>query len=63
LRRAHADRAILRKYVPLHAAVVAKMARTQFATRLRPALAQPWIDALAEFGVIPSSFSASDLVK
>jgi hypothetical protein len=39
------------------------MARTSFATRLRPALAQPWIDACAEFGVIPKSFAAIDLVK
>jgi hypothetical protein len=39
------------------------MTRTSFATRLRPALAQPWIDAFAEFGVIPASFSANDLVK
>jgi NitT/TauT family transport system substrate-binding protein len=54
---------ILRKYVPIDAAVVARMTRTHFATRLRPALAQPWIDAFAEFGVIPASFSANDLVK
>jgi hypothetical protein len=31
--------------------------------RLRPAPAQPWIDAFAELGVIPASFSASDRVK
>jgi ABC-type nitrate/sulfonate/bicarbonate transport system substrate-binding protein len=54
---------ILRKYVPIDAAVVAKMTRTRFATRLRPALAQPWIDAFAEFGAIPASFSANDLVE
>jgi hypothetical protein len=39
------------------------MARTSFATRLRPALAQPWIDTYAEFGVIPKSFAAIELVK
>jgi hypothetical protein len=39
------------------------MARTSFATRLRPALAQPWIDAYAEFGVIPKSFAVINLVK
>jgi hypothetical protein len=39
------------------------MTRTSFATRLRPGLAQPWIDVFAEFGVIPASFSANDLVK
>jgi hypothetical protein len=42
---------------------MAKMTRTRFAPRLRPALAQPWIDAYAEFGVIPASFRAIDLVK
>jgi len=26
-------------------------------------LAQPWIDAFAEFGVIPATFRAIDLVK
>jgi NitT/TauT family transport system substrate-binding protein len=62
-RNNRASGAILRKYVPIDAAVVARMTRTHFATRLRPALAQPWIDAFAEFGVIPASFSASDLVK
>jgi hypothetical protein len=42
---------------------MAKMTRTRFAERLRPASAQPWIDAYAEFGVIPTSFRAIDLVK
>jgi NitT/TauT family transport system substrate-binding protein len=55
--------AILAKYAPIDAAVIAKMTRTSYATRLRPALAQPWIDVYAEFGVIPASFSANDLVK
>jgi NitT/TauT family transport system substrate-binding protein len=62
-RNNRASGAILRKYVPIDAAVVRKMTRTRFSTRLRPALAQPWIDAFAEFGVIPASFSANDLVK
>ena len=39
------------------------MTRTRFAERLRPVQAQPWIDAYAEFGVIPQSFRAIDLVK
>jgi hypothetical protein len=43
--------------------VISNEARTPFAERLRPALAQPWIDAFAEFGVIPTSFAAIDLVK
>ncbi len=54
---------ILAKYVPIDAKVIAKMKRTRFATRLRPALAQPWLDAFAEFGVIPAGFKAIDLVK
>ena len=31
--------------------------------RLTPALVQPWIDAFAEFHVIPKRFPAGDLVK
>ena len=58
-----ASGAILARYAPLDEAVIRKMKRTSFATRLRPALAQPWIDVFAEFGLIPSSFSANDLVK
>lgn len=55
---------ILAKYVPgIDAKVMAKMRRTRFATRLRPSLAQPWLDAFAEFGVIPAGFKAGDLVK
>ena len=58
-----ASGAILARYVPIDAAVIAKLTRTSYATRLRPASAQPWIDVYAEFGVIPASFSALDLVK
>jgi NitT/TauT family transport system substrate-binding protein len=54
---------ILARYVTIDAKVIAKMHRTRFATRLRPALAQPWLDAFAEFGVIPSGYKAIDLVK
>lgn len=54
---------ILAKYVPIEAKVMAKMHRTRFATRLRPSLAQPWLDAFAEFGVIPAGFKAIDLVR
>jgi hypothetical protein len=43
--------------------VIEKMTRTRFSERLRPVLTQPWIDVFAEFGVIPASFSAIDLVK
>jgi NitT/TauT family transport system substrate-binding protein len=62
-RNDRASGAILAKYTPIDKTVVEKMTRTRFAERLRPALAQPWIDAFAEFGVIPASFRAIDLVK
>ena len=55
--------AILAKYVPVDKVALAKMTRTRFAQRLRPAMAQPWIDVYAEFGVIPSAFRAIDLLK
>jgi ABC-type nitrate/sulfonate/bicarbonate transport system substrate-binding protein len=55
--------AILARQVGIEAAVVRRITRTSFATRLRPALAQPWIDAYAQFKVIPESFSALDLAK
>ena len=58
-----ASGAILARYAPIDSAVIGRMTRTSFLTRLRPALAQPWIDVFAEFGVIPASFSAIDLVK
>jgi NitT/TauT family transport system substrate-binding protein len=58
-----ASGAVLAKYTELDPALIAKVTRTRFATRLRPQLAQPWIDLYAEFGVIPSSFPASDLTK
>jgi NitT/TauT family transport system substrate-binding protein len=54
---------ILAKYVPIDAAVIKKMTRTTFATRLRVSLAQPWLDVFAEYGVIPASFKPIDLVK
>jgi NitT/TauT family transport system substrate-binding protein len=58
-----ASGAILAKYSELDPALIAKVTRTRFATRLRPELAQPWIDLYAEFGVIPASFPATDLTK
>jgi len=58
-----ASGAILARYAPIDRAVIAKMTRTRFSERLRPALAQPWIDAFAEFGVLPASFRAIDLVR
>lgn len=58
-----ASGAILEKYTPIDATVLATMTRISYATRLRVALAQPWIDAYAEFGVIPDSFPAIELVR
>jgi NitT/TauT family transport system substrate-binding protein len=55
--------AILAQQASISAGLVKHMARTSFSTRLRPALAQPWIDAYAEFGVIPKSFAAVELLK
>ena len=54
---------ILAKYVPMDAAVLTKMTRTTFATRLRVSLAKPWLDVFAKYGVIPASFKPGDLVK
>jgi hypothetical protein len=62
-RNDRASGVILGRYTELDARVIAGITRTRFATRLRPRLAQPWIDAFAEFGAIPSSFSALDLVR
>lgn len=58
-----ASAAILARYVGIDPTLTARETRTRFGERLRPALAQPWIDAFAEFGVIPASFAAIDLVK
>jgi NitT/TauT family transport system substrate-binding protein len=54
---------ILQKYAPTDAKVLARMKRTRFGTRLRLSLAQPFIDAFIEFGVLPPGFKATDLVK
>lgn len=58
-----ASGAILARYVPIEKSAIPKMSRTRFSERLRPALAQPWIDVYAEFGAIPRSFPAIELVK
>ena len=58
-----ASGAILAKRASVNVSLVRSMTRTSFATRLRPALAQPWIDAYAEFKIIPASFPAIDLLK
>jgi NitT/TauT family transport system substrate-binding protein len=58
---ASASGKILARYAPIDSTVIGKMTRTSFSQRLRTGLAQPWIDAFAEFGVIPTSFRAIDL--
>lgn len=62
-RNDRASAAILARYASIEPALIRKITRTTFATRLRLALAQPWIDVYAEFGVIPAAFPATDLVK
>ena len=54
---------ILARYAPIDSVVIGKMTRTSFSQRLRTGLAQPWVDAFAEFGVIPASFAAIDLAR
>jgi len=58
-----ASGAILAKQASVKVGLVRSITRTSFATRLRPSLAQPWIDAYAEFKIIPASFPAIDLLK
>jgi NitT/TauT family transport system substrate-binding protein len=54
---------ILAKYTELDRALIARSTRTKFAKRLRPAQAQPVIDLSIEFGLVPKTFTAQDLVK
>lgn len=54
---------ILARYAPIPPAVLKKMTRTTYATRLRPCTAQPWIDLWAEYDLLPNGLSACDLVK
>jgi NitT/TauT family transport system substrate-binding protein len=54
---------ILAKYTKVDAKVIAKTARFSYATRLRVRMAQPFLDLYAEYGLIPDSFKAIDLVK
>jgi NitT/TauT family transport system substrate-binding protein len=62
-RNAEASARIFSRQTSLSLSLVRTITRTTFATRLRPAQAQPWIDAYVEFGVIPASFQAIELVK
>jgi len=58
-----ASGAILARYANFDKGLLRAMARSRFGTRLRLARIQPWIDAYKEFGLIPESFTAGDLVK
>jgi NitT/TauT family transport system substrate-binding protein len=54
---------ILAKYIAIKPRLLARIRRTTYATRLRTARAQPWIDVYAEFGLIPQRFPAIELVR
>ena len=58
-----ARRKILAKYLDLKPEVLRNMALTRFATRLRPARSQAFLDLFAKRGLIPASYKASELVK
>jgi NitT/TauT family transport system substrate-binding protein len=55
--------AILARRTELPQNVIRRMTHSTFATRLRLARAQPWIDVYKEFELIPQTFTALDLVK
>ena len=54
---------ILARYTGVDAKVIARTARFSYATRLRVRMAQPFLDLYAEYGLIPDSFQAIDLVR
>lgn len=58
-----ASGAILARYTKLGPAVIRRMTRSRFATRLRLKLTQPWIDAYKELELIPKTFTARDLLE
>jgi NitT/TauT family transport system substrate-binding protein len=58
-----ASGAILARYQPIPKALIAKMARTTYATRLRVGMAKPWLDVFKEYELVPGSFTPGDLVK
>jgi NitT/TauT family transport system substrate-binding protein len=58
-----ASAAILARYAPIAPGIRSKMARSAYATRLRPRLGQPWIELYAEFDLIPDSYSWQDLLR
>lgn len=54
---------ILAKYTGQKPAQLTRSTRVRYATRLRPAMAQPWFDLWVEYGLLSSPFKAGDLVK
>jgi NitT/TauT family transport system substrate-binding protein len=54
---------ILARYASLKPTLVGKMTRTVYATRLRPRMAQPWLDLYSEYGLLPDPYPAENLVK
>lgn len=54
---------ILSKYTKQKPSLLKKAVRVRYATRLRPTMAQPWLDLWVEYMGLPSSFKAADLVK
>jgi NitT/TauT family transport system substrate-binding protein len=58
-----ASGAILARRTALQNAVIGKITRSTFATRLRLRQVQPWIDAYARRALIKEPFPAIDLVK
>ena len=55
--------AILSQKTKLPPNVIRDMAHSKFATRLRLHRAEPWLAVYKEFGLIPATFTAPDLVK
>ena len=54
---------ILEKYLKIDLGLVQRMAWFSYATRLRVRMAQPFLNLYAEYGLIPDTFKATDLVR
>jgi NitT/TauT family transport system substrate-binding protein len=54
---------ILEKYLKIDLGLVQRMAWFSYAPRLRVGLAQPFLDLYVEYGLIPDTFKATDLVR
>lgn len=58
-----ASAAILAQQTPIELAVLRKIARSRFATRLRMVQVQPWMEAYTALGLIKQPFPLIELVK